>query len=210
MTDRSASERELADACAALRRAGQRTRPERRAVAAALRQGAAAARLIPGDQPDLPGAFAGQVRLARIELDAGRDDSIELVFALARMADILNRATLHWPVSADRSPAELAERLTGWLDEIPAAKVAGLLDVTPSTLRAWRHGRAPRAAQERRLRDVAGCVGYIRGSLTQRGVLMWFDNPRYQLHGRTPRDMLAIDPRQVRRLAHTDLEGTYT
>jgi hypothetical protein len=49
--------------------------------------------------------------------------------------------------------------------------------------------------------EIAQINEILRTCWTERGVELWWDRPRHQLGGRTPREALADDPKVVLALA---------
>jgi transcriptional regulator with XRE-family HTH domain len=77
---------------------------------------------------------------------------------------------------------------------IEAREVARLLGVTPKSVANWRRGRVEQIKRNpARISLIGQLVSELRNSWTPRGVLMWFDAPREQLRGRTPRELIDAD-----------------
>lgn len=77
---------------------------------------------------------------------------------------------------------------------IEAREVARLLGVSTKSVDNWRRGRVEQIKRNPARISLIGQLVYeLRNSWTPRGVLMWFDAPREQLGGRTPRELLDAD-----------------
>ena len=94
-----------------------------------------------------------------------------------------------------RTPKELARWLVTAV-EVPQRDLADLLGVDLRRFQRWisaRERTAPEGEEARRLRALARLAGQLRHSFTPAGVVAWFDWPRQDLGGATPRALLA-DP----------------
>ena len=85
----------------------------------------------------------------------------------------------------------------GWpAVEVPQRDLADLLGVDLRRFQRWisaRERTRPEGEEARRLRALARLVGQLRHAFTPAGVVAWFDWPRPELGGATPRELLA-DP----------------
>jgi len=96
------------------------------------------------------------------------------------------------PIYEDRPPKQLVRWLGEVLD-VPQARVAQLLNVSPRTLQRWvseSDESAPGGEEARRVRIVANLVSHLRHALTGAGVLDWFQAPHPMAQGRAPRELL--------------------
>jgi hypothetical protein len=94
-----------------------------------------------------------------------------------------------------RSPKELARWLAAAV-EVPQRDLADLLGVDLRRFQRWisaRERTRPEGEEARRLRALARLVGQLRHAFTPAGVVAWFDWPRADLGGATPRELLG-DP----------------
>ena len=66
------------------------------------------------------------------------------------------------------------------------ADVARAVDVVPATVGRWRRGGVPRHAPMYRLRDFAGVVAILAGTLTAKGIRQWLWAPNARLDGEPP------------------------
>ena len=125
--------------------------------------------------------------------DAADRDGLRL--ALERLAHALAALGEAEEVGEGRTPKELARWLVEAVDA-PQRDLAELLDVDLRRLQRWlspRERTQPDGEEARRLRAVARLVAQLRHAFTGAGVLAWFDWPRPDLGGRTPRELLG-DP----------------
>jgi hypothetical protein len=128
--------------------------------------------------------------------DSGERDALRL--ALERLAHALAALGEAEEAGEGRSPKELARWLVAAVDA-PQRDLAGLLGVDLRRLQRWLSARErtqPEGEEARRLRAVARLVGQLRHSFTGAGVLAWFEWPRPDLGGSSPRDLLA-DPMRL-------------
>src|SRR5918998_2130270 len=91
-----------------------------------------------------------------------------------------------------RSPKELARWLADTV-EVPQRDLAELLGVDLRRFQRWisaRERTRPEGEEARRLRALARLVGQLRHAFTPAGVVAWFDWPRADLGGATPRELL--------------------
>ena len=64
----------------------------------------------------------------------------------------------------------------------------------PKSVDNWRRGRVGQIKRNpSRIALIGQLVYELRSSMTPRGVLLWFDRPREQFGGRTPRELLDAD-----------------
>jgi CRP-like cAMP-binding protein len=118
-----------------------------------------------------------------------------LRIALERLGHALAALGEAEEVGDARSPKELARWLARAV-EVPQRDLADLLGVDLRRFQRWistRERTRPEGEEARRLRALARLVGQLRHSFTPAGVVAWFDWPRADLGGATPRELLA-DP----------------
>jgi hypothetical protein len=89
-------------------------------------------------------------------------------------------------------PRTAADYVLAALPGAGAGELGRLLGVSTKTVGAWRAGR-PVTRNADRVVLAAQVLTHLRGSMTPRGVLLWFDAPRAQLDGRTPLQLLDED-----------------
>jgi hypothetical protein len=119
----------------------------------------------------------------------------ELRIALERLSHALAALGEAEEVGDERTPKELARWLVAAV-EVPQRDLADLLGVDLRRFQRWisaRERTRPEGEEARRLRAIARLVGQLRHSFTAAGVIAWFDWPRPELGGATPRELLA-DP----------------
>jgi putative toxin-antitoxin system antitoxin component (TIGR02293 family) len=104
-------------------------------------------------------------------------------------------------VYEDRSAKKVAAWLADVLD-VPQARLAELLGVSPRTFQRWiseKNAAAPDGEDARRIRVVARIANHLRHVLTGPGVVHWFESPNSQLQTARPLDLLD-DPDAAARL----------
>jgi hypothetical protein len=124
--------------------------------------------------------------------DESRD---ALRIALERLSHALAALGEAEEVGDARSPKELARWLAAAV-EVPQRDLADLLGVDLRRFQRWisaRERTRPEGEEARRLRALARLVGQLRHAFTPAGVVAWFDWPRADLGGATPRELLG-DP----------------
>ena len=127
---------------------------------------------------------------------ARRDEGLparnELRSALGRLSQALGLIAEGEPVSPDRSAKEIAR----WLVEtvrVPQREIAGVLDVPLRSFQRWASAteRAePDQADADKLRLVAAAVSHLRFSLTDAGIIRWFETENGWLDSARPVDLL--------------------
>jgi hypothetical protein len=178
------------------RLAGEPTVPE--TVAAEVAALTAAVRATPLDRwtaadPYLALLVHRAVLDARAAVEDDARDALRI--ALERLSHALAALGEAEEVGDARTPKELARWLAGAVD-MRQRDLADLLGVDLRRFQRWispRERTQPDGEEARRLRAVARLVGQLRHAFTPAGVLAWFDWPRRELGGVTPRALLA-DP----------------
>jgi hypothetical protein len=137
------------------------------------------------------------VHRAVLDAQAAADDDARdaLRIALERLSHALAALGEAEEVGDARSPKELARWLAGAV-EVPQRDLADLLGVDLRRFQRWispRERTQPEGEEARRLRALARIVGQLRHAFTPAGVIAWFDWPRPELDGATPRELLG-DP----------------
>jgi hypothetical protein len=122
------------------------------------------------------------------------DRSGQVALAAMRMADVARRMDRRLQHAVLENADEAARYVFGQLDAIGVTDLARLLGVSTKTIGAWRSG-SPVKQKVERVKLVAQLVSYLRYSMTQTGLLMWFGNPADLLAGRSPLDLLGDDVR---------------
>jgi hypothetical protein len=96
------------------------------------------------------------------------------------------------PIGDERSPKEIVQ----WLAATTGASQAALADLLGVSLRHFQRWVSPQSSTQpegedaRKLRAVARIVNQLRFALTPAGAIAWFDWPRAELRGKTPRRLL--------------------
>lgn len=96
------------------------------------------------------------------------------------------------PIFEQRPAKDLARWLATTVD-VPQARLAELLRVSPRTFQRWvseSDAAAPQSDEARRVRLVANLVSHLRHALTGAGTIEWFEQPHPQAGGRPPVDLL--------------------
>jgi hypothetical protein len=130
---------------------------------------------------------------AQAAVEGGERDALRI--ALERLSHALAALGEAEEVGDARSPKELARWLASAV-EVPQRDLADLLGVDLRRFQRWisaRERTRPEGEEARRLRALARIVGQLRHAFTPAGVVAWFDWPRADLGGATPRELLA-DP----------------
>jgi hypothetical protein len=123
------------------------------------------------------------------------DERDALRIALERLSHALAALGEAEEVGEERTPKELARWLAAAV-EVPQRDLADLLGVDLRRFQRWisaRERTRPEGEEARRLRAIARLVGQLRHAFTAAGVIAWFDWPRPELGGATPRELL-VDP----------------
>ena len=127
---------------------------------------------------------------AQAAVDAADRDGLRI--ALERLGHALAALGEAEEVGDARTPKELARWLVAAVD-VPQRDLAALLGIDLRRLQRWisaRERTQPEGEDARRLRAVARLVGQLRHAFTSAGVVAWFDWPRRELGGATPRERL--------------------
>jgi transcriptional regulator with XRE-family HTH domain len=103
------------------------------------------------------------------------------------------------PISEERKANELSAWILTTLG-VPMGQIASLVGVSPRSYQRWVSSESsPRPDEERRLRLIAHVASNLRHMMTGPGVVQWFAQPRRELKGRRPLDLLD-DPSDAPRL----------
>jgi hypothetical protein len=130
---------------------------------------------------------------AQAAVEDERRDALRI--ALERLSHALAALGEAEEVGDARPPKELAQWLAATL-EVPQRDLADLLGVDLRRFQRWisaRERTRPEGEEARRLRALARLAGQLRHAFTPAGVVAWFDWPRPELGGATPREVLG-DP----------------
>jgi DNA-binding transcriptional regulator YiaG len=91
-------------------------------------------------------------------------------------------------------PAYAARFVAEELRNVEIREVARLLGATTKSVRNWREGRVEQIKRNPDRITLIGQLAYeLRNSTTGHGILFWFDAPREQFGGRTPRELIDAD-----------------
>jgi hypothetical protein len=132
---------------------------------------------------------------AAIESDpAGDDPEWREREAMMRMRVVSQAMVRQLDHAAIDDPAVAAKLVVETLGELEPREVARLLGASARSVDNWRRGRVEQIKRNPSRISLIGQLVYeLRNSKTPRGVLMWFDAPREQFSGRTPRELLDAD-----------------
>lgn len=132
---------------------------------------------------------------AAIEADPeGADPEWREREAFMRMRVVTQAMVRQLDHGAIDSPAVAAKLVAETLGEIEVGEVARLLGATTKSVDNWRRGRVEQIKRNpSRIALIGALVYELRASMTPRGILLWFDRPREQFDGRTPRELLDAD-----------------
>jgi len=112
----------------------------------------------------------------------------QLRVSIERMRQALRDFAEEVPVGEAESPKDVARWLMDVLD-VPVARIAGLLDVSPRTYQRWLSPSGtttPHGDDALKLRVAARITNHLRHVFTGPGVVRWFDRPNPQLKGEAP------------------------
>lgn len=111
--------------------------------------------------------------------------------AMMRMRVVIQAMVRQLDHAAIDSPPVAAKLVAETLADVEVGEVARLLGATSKSVENWRSGRVEQIKRNpSRVALVGQLVYELRDSMTPRGVLMWFDRPREQFGGSTPRELL--------------------
>ncbi len=132
---------------------------------------------------------------AAIESDPdGEDPEWREREALMRMRVVVQAMVRQLDHEAIDSPPVAAKLVAETLATVEPAAVARLLGATVKSLENWRQGRVEQIKRNPGRVTLVGQLVYeLRNSMTPRGILFWFDRPREQFGGATPRELLDAD-----------------
>lgn len=119
------------------------------------------------------------------------------LLALMKIGDVLRRLERRLEHAQLEDSAEAARYVFRVLADLSDADVAGLLGVSARTVGNWRRGGVVRAND--RVVLVAQLLTYLEGSMTQRGLLLWFASQQDALSV-SPCELLGSDLGEARRL----------
>lgn len=107
-----------------------------------------------------------------------------------KLGDVVRRLERRLQHDALEVPEDAARFVYETLNAVDVSDQARLLGVSTKTLATWKRGGRVQQNKDR-VRLVAQLVSYLRTSMTQTGVLMWFDDESDLLGGVTPLSMVA-------------------
>jgi hypothetical protein len=114
--------------------------------------------------------------------------------AMMRMRVVTQAMVRQLDHGAIDNPAVAAKLVAETLADVELGEVARLLGATTKSVDNWRRGRVEQIKRNpSRIALIGALVYELRASMTPRGILLWFDAPREQFGGRTPRELLDAD-----------------
>jgi hypothetical protein len=118
-----------------------------------------------------------------------RDERGRVKLARLKMLDVVHRLKRRLQHQILDSPEEAAQFVFASLPGIGATDLATLLGVSTKTVGAWRQGKPVKSKVER-VTEISHLLAYLRGSMTARGLLLWFGAKHDALDDRTPLEIL--------------------
>ena len=106
-----------------------------------------------------------------------------------KLGDVVRRLEHRLQHDALQVPEDAAAFVFEQLGDLDASDQAKLLGVSTKTLSAWKRGGRVQQNKDR-VRLVAQLVRYLRSSMTQTGVLMWFEDESEALGDATPLSLI--------------------
>jgi hypothetical protein len=136
----------------------------------------------------------------RDELEAdpdGTDPEWRVREVLQRRVVVLNAMVRQLEHNELDRPERAASFVVQTLADVEVGQVATLLDISPRMVTNYRKGEVAQIRKNpARVTLIAQLVNELRGSMTARGVLLWFDARLFE--GRTPRELIDEDPATYR------------
>ena len=106
-----------------------------------------------------------------------------------KMLDVVKRLERHVQHSMLDYPDEAARYVFEHLDALDVTDQAALLGVSTKTVGSWKRGE-PVKRNKNRVILLAQLLTYLRHSMTQTGVKLWFENKVDRLDGKAPLELL--------------------
>jgi hypothetical protein len=118
-----------------------------------------------------------------------KDARGEVELTAKKMLDVVKRLERHVQHSILDYPDEAARYVFEHLDALDVTDQATLLGVSTKTVGGWKRGE-PVKRNKNRVILLAHLLTYLRHSMTQTGVKLWFENKVDRLDGKAPRELL--------------------
>ena len=118
-----------------------------------------------------------------------KDEELKVELTAKKMLDVVRRLDRHLQHSILDYPDEAAKYVFEHLDALDATEQAELLGVSTKTVGAWKKGEPVKRNKDRVIL-VAQLLMYLRHSMTQTGVKLWFENEAERLGGKTPLELV--------------------
>jgi hypothetical protein len=91
-------------------------------------------------------------------------------------------------------PAIAAKFVADELASVEAREVARLLGTTMKAVRGWQSGHVePIKRNQERITLIGQLVYELRNSMSEHGIVLWFDRAREQFGDKTPRELIDAD-----------------
>jgi transcriptional regulator with XRE-family HTH domain len=133
--------------------------------------------------------FLTELRHAIDDDDKVRDERGRVKLARLKMLDVVHRLKRRLQHQILDVPEDAARFIFASLPGIGVTELAELLGVSTKTVGAWRHGKPVKSKIER-VTEIAHLLAYLRGSMTARGLMLWFGAKHDALDDRTPLEIL--------------------
>jgi hypothetical protein len=132
---------------------------------------------------------------AEIALDRDAlDEGWKVRYAMKLMHVVVQAMLRQLDHAAIDDPAYAARLVAEELRNVEIREVARLLGATTKSVRNWREGRVEQIKRNPDRIVLIGQLAYeLRNSMTGHGIFFWFDRPREQFAGRTPRELIDAD-----------------
>jgi DNA polymerase/3'-5' exonuclease PolX len=135
--------------------------------------------------------FITELRHA-IEADPDANDARgEVELTAKKMLDVVKRLERHVQHSILDYPDDAARYIFEHLDALDVTAQARLLGVSTKTVGAWKRGEPVKRNKDRVIL-LAQLLTYLRHSMTQTGVKLWFENTVDRLGGQAPLELLEM------------------
>jgi hypothetical protein len=125
-----------------------------------------------------------------IESDPDATDARgEVELTTMKMLDVVRRLERHVQHSMLDYPDEAARYVFEHLDALDVTDQARLLGVSTKTVGAWKRGEPVKRNKDRVIL-LARLLTYLRHSMTQTGLRLWFESKIDRLDGKAPLELL--------------------
>jgi hypothetical protein len=112
-----------------------------------------------------------------------------VALATAQMADVIRRMKRRFEHTQLEDEQEAVRFVFDNLPHTDASTLAQLLGVSTKTVGTWRNGGVVKQ-KKTRVKLVAQLLAYLRNSMTETGLIMWFNHDADLLRGSSPLKLL--------------------